>query len=192
MTHSILQYLTGRSSFFIWNKIFGCVFTLSSYTNISIMGTAICQWSITEDSGPVSHVNSLRIITCPKNIEHYNDVIMGVSNHQPNDCLLNRLFRGRSMKTSKFRVTGLCEGNSPGTGEFPAQMASNAENVSIWWRHHGSTKPRIYSVEFNENHRMETIESFWTARLRNTRGKFQHDVHHHTTFHPAQGRHVRA
>ena len=21
-------------------------------------------------------------------------------------------------------------------GEFPAQMASNAENVSIWWRHH--------------------------------------------------------
>ena len=27
-------------------------------------------------------------------------------------------------------------GNSPGTGEFPTQMASNAENVSIWWRHH--------------------------------------------------------
>ena len=22
-------------------------------------------------------------------------------------------------------------------GEFPAQMANNAENVSIWWRHHG-------------------------------------------------------
>ena len=22
------------------------------------------------------------------------------------------------------------------TGEFPAQMVSNAENVSIWWRHH--------------------------------------------------------
>ena len=27
-------------------------------------------------------------------------------------------------------------GNSPGTGEVPAQMASYAENVSIWWRHH--------------------------------------------------------
>ena len=39
-------------------------------------------------------------------------------------------------KTSKLRVTGLCAGNSPGTGEFPAQMASNAENFSIWWRHH--------------------------------------------------------
>ena len=59
-----------------------------------------------------------------------------ISNHQPHDCLLNRLFRRRSKKTSKLRVTGLCAGNSPGTGEFPAQKASNAENVSIWWRHH--------------------------------------------------------
>ena len=38
---------------------------------------------------------------------------------------------------SKLRVTGLCVGKSPGTGEFPAQMASNVENVSIRWRHHG-------------------------------------------------------
>ena len=60
-----------------------------------------------------------------------------VSNHQPHDCLLNRLFRRRSKKASKLRVIGLCAGNSPLTGEFPAQMASNAENVSIWWRHHG-------------------------------------------------------
>ena len=60
----------------------------------------------------------------------------GVSDHQPHDCLLNRLFGRRSKKTSKLRVTGLCAGNSPGTGEFPAQMASYGENVSIWWRHH--------------------------------------------------------
>ena len=59
----------------------------------------------------------------------------GVSNHQPHNCLLSRLFGRRSMKTSKFRVTGLYAGNSPVTGEFPAQMASNAEKVSIWWRH---------------------------------------------------------
>ena len=45
-----------------------------------------------------------------------------VSNHQPHNCLLNRLFRRRSKKTSQLRVTGLCVGNSPGTGEFPAQM----------------------------------------------------------------------
>ena len=37
----------------------------------------------------------------------------GVSNHQPHDCLLNRLFRRKSKKTSKLRVTGLCVGNSP-------------------------------------------------------------------------------
>ena len=62
-----------------------------------------------------------------------------VSNHQPHDCLLNCLFRLRSKKTSKLYVTGLCAGNSPGTGEFSAQMASNEENVSIWWRHNVHT-----------------------------------------------------
>ena len=45
-----------------------------------------------------------------------------VPNHQPHDCVLNRLFRRRSKKTSKLRVTGLCARNSPGIGEFPAQI----------------------------------------------------------------------
>ena len=62
----------------------------------------------------------------------------GVSNHQPHDCLLNRLSGRISKKTSKPRVTGLCVGNSPGTGEFPAQMVSNAETVSIWGCHHAT------------------------------------------------------
>ena len=43
--------------------------------------------------------------------------------------------RRRSKKTSKLRVTGLCEGNSAMTGELLAQGAYKAENVSIWWRH---------------------------------------------------------
>ena len=59
-----------------------------------------------------------------------------VSNHQPRHCLLSLLFRRRPKKTSKLRVTSLGAGKSPGTGEFPAQVASNAENASIWWRHH--------------------------------------------------------
>ena len=62
----------------------------------------------------------------------------GVSNHWGLDCLLNRLFRRRSKKTSKLHVTGLCEGNSPVTGEFPAQRANNGENVFVWWRYHGT------------------------------------------------------
>ena len=72
-----------------------------------------------------------------------------VSNHQPHDCLLKRLFRRRSKIISKLRVTGLCAGNLPGTGEFPAQMASNAENVSIWWRHHEEYHT---SFDFDHNH----------------------------------------
>ena len=43
----------------------------------------------------------------------------GISNHQPHGCLLNRLFRRRSKKTSKLRVTGLCAGNSPGPVNSP-------------------------------------------------------------------------
>ena len=69
----------------------------------------------------------------------------GISNHQHHDCLFNHLFRCRSKKTSKLRVTGLCAGNSPVTGEFPAQMASNTENISIWWRHHGFDTDRTGS-----------------------------------------------
>ena len=65
-----------------------------------------------------------------------------VSNHQRLYCLLKRLFRRRSKIISKLRVTGLCAWNSPGTGEFPAQKASNAENVSIWWLHH----EKLYDV----------------------------------------------
>ena len=70
--------------------------------------------------------------------DHYNDVIErdGVSDNQPHDCLLNRLFRHKSKKTSRLRVIGFCAGNSPETGDFPAQRTSNAGNGSIWWRHH--------------------------------------------------------
>ena len=80
----------------------------------------------------------------------------GVSNHQPHDCLLNRLFRHRSKKTSKLRVTGLCARNSPVTGEFPAQMASNAENVSIWWRHHVLPVWSMVSLAYAAGHVKQT------------------------------------
>ena len=71
-----------------------------------------------------------------------------LSNHQPHSCLLNYLFRRRSKKTSKLRVTGLCVGNSPWPVNSPHKWpvtrkifspvtrASYAENVSIWWCHH--------------------------------------------------------
>ena len=44
--------------------------------------------------------------------------------------------RAQIKENIKVPLTCLCVGNSPETGEFPAQMDSNAENASIWWRHH--------------------------------------------------------
>ena len=67
----------------------------------------------------------------------------GISNDQTHHCWLSRLFRSRWKKTSKLCVTGLCDGNSPVTGDLPAQRASKAKNVFIWWRHHGIHAFRI-------------------------------------------------
>ena len=74
---------------------------------------------------------------------HYNDVIMGAMASQITNLAIvystvdSCAGQIKHWTTSKFRVTGLCEGISPGTGEFPTQRASKAENVSMWLRHHG-------------------------------------------------------
>ena len=75
-------------------------------------------------------VNSMR--------NHYSDVIMGRWRlKSPASRLFTRTFIQAQIKenTKAPRHWPLC-GNSQVTGEFPAQMSSNAENVSIWWRHH--------------------------------------------------------
>ena len=55
----------------------------------------------------------------------------GVSNHQPHYCLLNRLFKAQIKKHQRYALPAICAGNSSVTGEFPSQMVSNAEKVSI-------------------------------------------------------------
>ena len=104
---------------------------------------------------------STNVVTCSYIICHISQWRHngrgGVSNHQPRHCLLNRLSRRRSKKTSKLRVTCLCVWNSPVTGESSAHMASNAENVSIWWRHHDK-KVRAYKGKSNHNHCHKTID----------------------------------
>ena len=83
-----------------------------------------------------------------------------VSNHQPRDCLLNSLFKRRSKKTSKLRVTGLCAGNSPVIDEFPTQMASNVENGFIWWRHHEPESIKHLSTRrFGREHQFYQVNS---------------------------------
>ena len=74
-----------------------------------------------------------------------------VSYHQPHGCLLNRLIKRRSKKTLKLHGTGLCVGNSQETGEFPAQRASNAEDISIWWRHLDWSARTVCFVPHNSN-----------------------------------------
>ena len=49
---------------------------------------------------------------------------MAPQNSRRLDCLLHRLFKRKSNKTSKLRVTNLCGGN-------PLTKTSNTENVSI-------------------------------------------------------------
>ena len=69
---------------------------------------------------------------------HYDDVMMGAMASQITSLTIVYLIVVQSKikeNIKALRYRPLC-GNSPGTGEFPAQMASNAENVSIWWRHH--------------------------------------------------------
>ena len=85
-----------------------------------------------------------------------------VSNHQPQHCLLYGLFR-RRWNIQAPRHWPLC-------GEFtsdrwtPAQMASNAENVSIWWRHHGGVSfLRIQTTYLNCS--VVVLEIRWRIRV---------------------------
>ena len=75
---------------------------------------------------------------CWQCVWHFSDVILSTMAFQITCAsIAQRFVRRRSnKKISKLGVTGVCAGNSPGTGEFPTQRASNAENISIWWRHH--------------------------------------------------------
>ena len=104
----------------------------------------IYRWPVdSPHKGPVTQKafpwNDVIRVNRPVRDYHYSDVIMGSLATPITSLTLvysTVYSRRRSEKASKLRVTGLCAGNSTETGEFPSQMASIAENVSIWWRHH--------------------------------------------------------
>ena len=85
-----------------------------------------------------------------------------VSNHQPHDCLLKCLFRRRSKKISKRRVTGLCAGNSPESDEFTAQRP-----VMRKWSHLMMSSCLDKTVQFTELYELKTVVS-----------KFGPNIHH--------------
>ena len=106
----------------------------------------------------------------PSSLQWRHNKRESVSNHRHLDCSLNCLFRRRSKKTSKPRVIGLCEGNSPLTGEFPTQRANNVENVSIWWRLHDILNISFYTMNHCRAPKIsyETLYHCWTPILSRT------------------------
>ena len=116
------------------SRLYMCNFTWNDWWKRTLSRCDLADNNTNEKRKTIPQIISIRGSSSTLQWRHNEHD--GVSNHQPHDCLLNGLFRRRSKKTSKLRVTDLCEGNSPVTSEFPAQRASNAKNVSIWWRHH--------------------------------------------------------
>ena len=114
----------------VWT-LFSCVvFIVVSYLYPPelfhwLQGSHGCQrpWINLEQYGQINHSSEILTLQWSHNGRD------GLSNHQTRECSHNRLFKRRSKKTSKLCLTGLCSGNSPVTGEFPAQKPSNAENV---------------------------------------------------------------
>ena len=92
-------------------------------------------------------IHNVRITTFP----HYGDVIMGAIASQLTSLTIvySTVYSDADKRILKRCVTCLCAGNSPGTGEFPAQMASYAENVSIWWRHNAADVLGTSAVTFD-------------------------------------------
>ena len=101
----------------------------------------------------------------------------GVSNRQHLEYLLNRLFRPKSKKTLKLRVTGLYEGNSPVTSEFPAQRASNADlllNSSKFWILPPPPPPK---KKKKKNGPMKSIPRFGIPRFGSDNGLAPNSLH---------------
>ena len=77
----------------------------------------------------------------------------GVSNQLRPLCLFNCWFRRRSKKTSKLRVTGLCEGNSAVTGEFPHKRSVKQKMFSfddVTMRGLWCQFPDLFLIEYME------------------------------------------
>ena len=90
------------------------------------------------------HRSIFHYIACTDGVpeKHYGDIIMSAMASQITS--VSSVFSNTysSADQSKHQISASLAfvwGNSPVTCEFPAQRASNAENVPIWWRHHDKT-----------------------------------------------------
>ena len=101
----------------------------------------MCSWIIVISSYILSQAQDIRVDKNDRQVGvgiiHHSDVIMTIASQITSLTIVySPVYSDADKKKSKLRVNGHCAGNSPVTGEFPAQIACNTENVSIWWRHH--------------------------------------------------------
>ena len=89
-----------------WTNLCQIVKHIRSQGNIANIMVSIKHWATWS-------------LNSKKSLQWCHNGRTGVSNHQPHDCLLNRLFRRRSKKTSKLRIAGLCAGEFTGDWWIP-------------------------------------------------------------------------
>ena len=112
----ILSSRCGRASHnFFWNAV-----------------TSLTQWPVSPLQWHERHGVS--------NHWHYNDVIMVATASQITSLAIvnSTVYSGADQRKHQSPASlAFVRGIHRVPGEFPAQMASDAESVSIWWRHHG-------------------------------------------------------
>ena len=106
------------------------------------MGPMLAPWTLL--SGTISHRWGQLIALNLVSLQWRHNGCDRVSNHQPQHCLLNGLFRRRSKKASKLRATGLCGGihlslvNSPHKWPVTRKMFPFDDVIMLW---HIATDP---------------------------------------------------
>ena len=93
---------------------------------LKVISQELFKTSITEKASQMAHID----YSCQW-VKHYNDVIISslASQFASLTIVYSTVYSGADQRKHQSSA-------SPVTGEFPAQRASNAENVSIWLRHH--------------------------------------------------------
>ena len=124
-------------------------------------------------SGAVEWVQGLRWVTeCTMDLTyfpfdtqvsaiHYSDVIMSAMASQITRLTIVYSIVYSSANQRKHQSSASLAfvwGNSPVTGEFPAQMASNSGNISIWWRHHDLNYASWYTNDTKTFHFLMLID----------------------------------
>ena len=131
-------------------------FCPAGYKLIQIVGGyLLLVWTKCRTTGPgVFPIPHLRY----KTLQWRHDERDGVSNHRRLDCLLDHLFRHRLKKTSKLHIRWLAFVRG-------IHRASNAENVSIWLRHHVSSLQWLYT-DFWQQIQSSRFCSFYNVYMR--------------------------